>query len=549
MAVPQLTTAEVEKAIKDIKMNGVPSRKKSTKYDLVINGEKYPPRYVVSKTLEIAGRLNEYNNEPSSDESMVALQRLGLKIFDKNGNPAPKFGVSDNTDSNQNVAVTTQNTTALKNDSQSEYVSGYVRKLLDSKNIIFRGAPGTGKSYLAKEIATYLITEGKSIEYSELSKDQKEQVEFVQFHPSYDYSDFVEGLRPKINGDGSMNFELRDGIFKIFVEKARRNYENSHKEDADIAKELSVQDAMTRFFENIQYDGENETNTFETIQGNKFIIENVDDKHIDVYIPKNKISQKLVLNLEEIRKMLESEVDFSQVKQITEFFKKANATQAYSYDLIIYQKIRELQNRTVNATQIKREEEKKYIFIIDEINRGEISKIFGELFFSIDPGYRGKAGEISTQYSAMHEDPTEKFYIPENLYIIGTMNDIDRSVDSFDFAMRRRFRFIEIRADENVAMLDSLGPLKMKEAIAKMSSLNSEIINTPDLNENYQIGAAYFLKLKDISFNQLWTDYLKPLLEEYIRGMNDEKELMKKFENAYGYPEDEVNGAATSSQG
>ena len=149
----------------------------------------------------------------------------------------------------------------------------------------------------------------------------------------------------------------------------------------------------------------------------------------------------------------------------------------------------------------------------------------------------------------MHEDPTEKFYIPENLYIIGTMNDIDRSVDSFDFAMRRRFRFIEIRADENVAMLDSLGPLKMKEAIAKMSSLNSEIINTPDLNENYQIGAAYFLKLKDISFNQLWTDYLKPLLEEYIRGMNDEKELMKKFENAYGYPEDEVNGAATSSQG
>ena len=96
---------------------------------------------------------------------------------------------------------------------------------------------------------------------------------------------------------------------------------------------------------------------------------------------------------------------------------------------------------------------KKYIFIIDEINRGEISKIFGELFFAIDPGYRGRAGEISTQYANLHADPDEKFYIPENVYIIGTMNDIDRSVDSFDFAMRRRFRFVELRADERLEML------------------------------------------------------------------------------------------------
>ena len=78
----------------------------------------------------------------------------------------------------------------------------------------------------------------------------------------------------------------------------------------------------------------------------------------------------------------------------------------------------------------KQAELKKYIFIIDEINRGEISKIFGELFFAIDPGYRGRAGEISTQYANLHADPDEKFYIPENVYIIGTMNDIDRSVDN-----------------------------------------------------------------------------------------------------------------------
>ena len=164
------------------------------------------------------------------------------------------------------------------------------------------------------------------------------------------------------------------------------------------------------------------------------------------------------------------------------------------------------------------------LFIIDEINRGEISKIFGELFFAIDPGYRSRAGEISTQYANLHADPDEKFYIPENVYIIGTMNDIDRSVDSFDFAMRRRFRFVELKADERLEMLANLEDEELEaEAIRRMSALNREIAAVKDLNENYQIGASYFLKLKTLTFYQLWTDYLHPLLQEYIQGMYDKE--------------------------
>ena len=171
------------------------------------------------------------------------------------------------------------------------------------------------------------------------------------------------------------------------------------------------------------------------------------------------------------------------------------------------------------------------------IKRGEISKIFGELFFAIDPGYRGKAGEISTQYSNLHSDPDEKFYIPENVYIIGTMNDIDRSVDSFDFAMRRRFRFVELRADEHLeAINESIEDEGRRlEAIRRMAALNKEIANVEDLNENYQIGAAYFAKLKTLDFDQLWTDYLQPLLQEYIQGMYDEEGIMNRFARAYGY--------------
>ena len=204
-------------------------------------------------------------------------------------------------------------------------------------------------------------------------------------------------------------------------------------------------------------------------------------------------------------------------------------------DFAIYKAIK-AKKSTISKAKAKQEELKKYIFIIDEINRGEISKIFGELFFAIDPGYRGKAGEISTQYSNLHSDPGEKFYVPENVYIIGTMNDIDRSVDSFDFAMRRRFRFVELRADERLEMLASLENEELEaEAIRRMAALNKAIAEVEDLNENYQIGASYFLKLKTLDFDQLWTDYLQPLLQEYIQGMYDEEGIMNRFARAYGY--------------
>lgn len=233
--------------------------------------------------------------------------------------------------------------------------------------------------------------------------------------------------------------------------------------------------------------------------------------------------------------MLESGQKFEKIKDITSFFGKTFATQGYSYDFAIYKAIK-AKKSTISKAKAKQEELKKYIFIIDEINRGEISKIFGELFFAIDPGYRGKAGEISTQYSNLHSDPGEKFYIPENVYIIGTMNDIDRSVDSFDFAMRRRFRFVELRADERLEMLASLENEELEaEAIRRMAALNKAIAEVEDLNENYQIGASYFLKLKTLDFDQLWTDYLQPLLQGYIQGMYDEEGIMNRFARAYGY--------------
>ena len=421
-----------------------------------------------------------------------------------------------------------------------EYGNEYSRMLIESKNIIFRGAPGTGKSYLAKQIATDIISEGYFDKYESLNDEQKKQVEFVQFHPSYDYSDFVEGLRPKINDDGSMGFELKDGIFKSFVSRARRNYENSQKPKEIVEKETSVQESMKNFFDNIELG----VDEFKTLTGNSFYVSSIDDNFIHITIPGNDVVNKLVLSVDEIKQMLESGLTFNRVKDITNFFNKQFASQAYSYEFVILKAIQSSKIRT-RQSSVETEPLKKYIFIIDEINRGEISKIFGELFYSIDPGYRGKSGEIATQYSNLQVG-NEKFYIPENLYIIGTMNDIDRSVDSFDFAMRRRFRFIEIKADATSGMLEGLrsnrlddaaNELLPEEAINRMTALNEAILEVEDLNENYQIGASYFLKLKNLTFDELWTDCLRPLLQEYVQGLYDEEGKMKKFATAYGYIE------------
>ena len=129
----------------------------------------------------------------------------------------------------------------------SKYKNPYSATLISSKNLIFRGAPGTGKSYLAKQIAADIISNGETDDYTSLTDEQKEQMEFVQFHPGYDYSDFVEGLRPKINADGSMGFELQDGIFKKFVARARTDYEEYQMSKETTEIQMSVQENLNKF--------------------------------------------------------------------------------------------------------------------------------------------------------------------------------------------------------------------------------------------------------------------------------------------------------------
>ena len=201
--------------------------------------------------------------------------------------------------------------------------------------------------------------------------------------------------------------------------------------------------------------------------------------------------------------------------------------------------------------------------IIDEINRGEISKIFGELFFSIDPDYRVKREQISgnavsdtvksfaiqTQYQNLIPKISDDcfrygFFVPNNVFIIGTMNDIDRSVESLDFAMRRRFAFVEFIANEHLGMLDNITDEPTKElAKKKMEALNKAIVDPQkgNLSTAYQIGGAYFVnvnkyKNSEDMWEDLWNYHIKGLLFEYYRGQPNVSGIVdmlkKEYENA-----------------
>lgn len=391
-------------------------------------------------------------------------------------------------------------------------------------NVVFHGAPGTGKTYLAKQIAAKLITGSPDGKLE--ADDLRGRWGFVQFHPSYDYTDFVEGLRPVSAENGDVGFELRPGIFTEFIDGVRR------ANGGALSAQAIFDNAWRRFEEDIS---EREAITLTTARGIDHTLaltrSGVSLVDMDrIYLPRNRVFEWWMgEGVEWHRSYFISMVNLLKEQyELPEFDKDMLSTDDEA-------------------------SRKRYVFIIDEINRGDISKVFGELFFAIDPGYRGdeKSGVV-TQYANLHDDSeyafNDRFFIPGNVFIVATMNDIDRSVDSFDYAMRRRFRFVEVRACDTQSMLAVGDKPNGARALAAMTTLNRRIEQEDGLGARYEFGASYFLGYAagKEEPEQLWKYSLEPLLKEYFHDAGIDENAIAAYKDSF---DEAVSGERVSLEG
>ncbi|SUW08425.1 ATPase AAA [Brachyspira pilosicoli] len=492
---------------------------------------------------------------------------------ESNQTPPAIYELNENNEYDNKVIREFLNILNIVNIKKDNYMEEYIKLLKENYNLIFTGAPGTGKTYLAKQIAAKIIFDDDKKEYTEeLEEDEnfKNQCKFVQFHPSYDYTDFVEGLRPIKDSSGNIGFERKDGVFKEFCKRALKNLIDSKKDISQLNEDAIIKKYLIKFA-NEKYEEFNKNNKL-ILNGmsNKpvapFVYVYFDEETLLMtakskyeYIINGKINQYIEWYKIYKRQKENGSLSTANMEKAVGFPGRVTYLCAFldSFDIKYNSTItEELKNSSTNI--VEKVEKKNFVFIIDEINRGEISKIFGELFFAIDPGYRGVKGKVLTQYSNLIDEESEKyFYIPENVYIIGTMNDIDRSVESMDFAMRRRFAWKEVKAKNTQDMLNTMfndnkeieekdKQLFIDEAKKRMDKLNDTIEKIEGFNSSYHIGPSYFLKLKNYyngnnkedAFKSLWENHLKGLLFEYLRGMPDINDKLKRLENAYCIEQD-----------
>lgn len=397
------------------------------------------------------------------DGTWIDLRVNDTAIFKKNNNEYyfcsknNKNGVIRAKESMKQIVDFLVNGVQITSNGGFSYMTDPYTLLITNKQLIMNGAPGTGKTYSARnDIADKLFDiVGKSETEKETVK--KIQMDMVQFHPSYDYTDFIEGIRPNLSGQ-NVGYVLKNGSFKRFCRKAG-------------------------VVERILASGKS-----------------VNHQNIEAFL-------------------------MGEDEEIIAFWKN------------------EFDKETFDPTKLP-----PFLFIIDEINRAEISKVLGETMFCLDADYRGVKGKIATQYSSLATDESfyidknnDKFFIPSNVYIIGTMNDIDRSVEVFDFALRRRFAWHEVTASivmEKVLKsmdIDTKLGANYSDYLDKIVALNESISSLLKLNSHYHLGPSYFAKIElyiggsdyKSAREEVWNNHISQILNEYVKGKRTEAEIEK----------------------
>ncbi|EAI9047306.1 endonuclease, partial [Campylobacter jejuni] len=389
-------------------------------------------------------------------------------------------------------------------------------------NQILYGSPGTGKTYHTIDKALEIISKEEKIQipseddrinrkkiFDEYVKNG--QIVFTTFHQSYGYEEFVEGIKPIIDNDENsqeVKYDVKDGIFKELCDKSLKNYILSMQNE----NEIDLDKLIFEFANYINQDFLNKGNEFpleNKVSIKKILLNSKDEyrsfllggsikspQRLTIDIIKRdylNFKNKKILSFKDIKPKYDSQSDYH-----------GNAI----YYFMFYNKLKEFENIQNEKFKIKKEILKSYIIIIDEINRGNVSKIFGELITLIEPSKRIGAKEelkVILPYSG------KEFGVPKNVYIIGTMNTADRSITSLDTALRRRFEFVEMMPDVSKLSMDCEG-INLQELL---KAINTRIEYLLDREKT--IGHAFFIGVENLNdLKKVFKNKIIPLLQEYF---------------------------------
>ncbi|MCH3690044.1 AAA family ATPase [Campylobacter lari] len=383
-------------------------------------------------------------------------------------------------------------------------------------NQILYGPPGTGKTYHTIDKALEILGENlvsrheKKAKFDEYVKNG--QIVFTTFHQSYGYEEFVEGIKPIIDNDENsqeLKYEIKNGVFKELCDKSLKNYISSiqNENETDLDKLIFE---FANYINQNYLDKGNEFPLENKVNVKKILLNSKDEYRSFLLGGSIKSPQRLtidvikrdyldfingrILSFKDIKPKYDSQSDYH-----------GNAT----YYFMFYKKLKEFEGLQNEKFKIKKDNLKPYIIIIDEINRGNVSKIFGELITLIEPSKRIGESEglkVTLPYSG------EKFGVPKNVYIVGTMNTADRSITSLDTALRRRFEFVEMMPDA-----EELEKSKYKDVNLKklLEAINTRIEYLLDREKT--IGHAFFIGVENLNnLKNVFQNKIIPLLQEYF---------------------------------
>ena len=359
-------------------------------------------------------------------------------------------------------------------------------------NQILYGPPGTGKTYNTVLEAAKIVTGNENISYSEalqvFNKNLNNQIEFITFHQNYSYEDFIQGIRPDTENGKELSFEKKDGVFKRMADRALKNTTDSEKPE-------TAKKDFDAVFQNFILPLIEEDEIEVKMKKTSFYITQISEKSIE--FRKNQGDSQHTLSINTLRKMYNDGINEIILGGLQPYYNP------------ILQVLLEK-----GKSQFTPVEKKNFVIIIDEINRANISRVFGELITLIEEDKR-YGGKIPMRVTLPSGD---SFIVPSNLYIIGTMNTADKSIALLDIALRRRFEFVPKYPDPTVeGVYDSV----------VLSLLNKAIQSRKGYD--FTIGHAYFMG-DDYKLENTVNKKVIPLLLEYF--MNNEEEVIKIFKEA-----------------